>query len=210
MPDTAARRPGAPATWREAAYTCTRQPLADLDELRDLSIARRLSANGVYLRWRDRVAEGGGDQAASKIPHDEAPEGRKDQIRKRRSSLLSSAMAIGGAIRIQKSSFSSFPGPVRPSIEELSRAAAMTITRRSSIAATHGPDSARALPSSAITHLPRTPEPGSPNESFPWKNTKLDVKREVKWERDSLRGTRDHGALLGGALARSLDHSLVL
>ena len=188
MPDNAARRHfGAPATWREAVYACTRQPitaLAGIDEHRDLSIARRLSGNGAYLRWRDRVAKGGlrdGDQDASNILHDKAPEGRKGRIRKRQ-------LSIDDAIRIQESS-----GPERPTIEKF-RFAAMTITRRASI----------------LSYLPRTPESRSSNSVLVRQSTKLDVKREVKWERDSLRGTRDHGALLGGALALSLDHSLVL
>ena len=169
-------------------YACTRQPitaLAGIDEHRDLSIARRLSGNGAYLRWRDRVAKvglGDGDQGASKILHDKAPEGRKDRIRKRQLSI------DGATTRIQESS-----GPERPTIEKL-RFAAMTITRRASI----------------LSYLPRTPESRSSNSVLIRQNTVLDVKREVKWERDSLRGTRDHGALLGGALALSLDHSLVL
>jgi len=41
-------------------------------------------------------------------------------------------------------------------------------------------------------------------------NMQLQVKDEVEWGRDSLRSTSDQGVLLGGAYARSLDHSLVL
>jgi hypothetical protein len=43
-----------------------------------------------------------------------------------------------------------------------------------------------------------------------WHDTRLDVQREKKWLRDSLRRdslTRDHGVLLGAAWALSLDHT---
>jgi len=60
----------------------------------------------------------------------------------------------------------------------------------------------------AVTRLQRSTHP---LRSLKRQSTlQLEKKSELEWNRDALRGTKDQGVLLGGALALSLESSLVL
>ncbi|KAJ1489120.1 hypothetical protein T484DRAFT_1937740 [Baffinella frigidus] len=174
-----------------------RMSVDGLDEapqgLKDSPRRKRLSVDGAHLRGNGRDD----DPAAGK-----APEGLKERIRRR-------IRSVDGALQAGASSGERLAkSRSRSSTEEsLSPSSPIETLRRSSVASPKIPSPRNwgVFVSSGKKHLPLA--------LFPLKRQnklKLEAKSEEEWRRDSLRDTTDHGATLGGALAVSLEHTMVL